>query len=740
MNTKFGIISLSIAVALAAAFQPAAVAQGGVHARTLVTRAVNENELVTRGGNVHPAVSWAQDLGKMSDSRALEHLRLQLKRSPEQEAELQAYLDELHNPKSANFHKWGTAAQFVQKFGPSQSDVSAVTEWLTSHGFKVNFITPAMSIDFSGTAGQVREAFHTEIHYLNANGERHFANVSNPKIPAALADAVLGPVALHDFKPHMLTSKVKPPIKNYTVNADQQLVVPGDMQKIYNYLPLYAAGISGQGQTVILLERTDLYNPGDFLTFRKVFGLTKSYAKGKLVTVHPQPTGSPVTAPNGVEFGPETCSDPGVVVGDDGEAAVDVEWASASAPNATIELASCADTDTNFGAFIALENLITAPTPPPPIMSLSYGSPESENGTDGNAYINALYQVAVFEGVSLFVSTGDADADVTDQNRPYATHGINVNALASTPNDVAVGGTDYGDTFLGENAVYWSPTNNTNTWASALSYIPEIPWNDSCASQLIAIALGYPTTYGAGGSCNSAVGEAYFLTTAGGSGGPSGCAYGDPTIPGVVSGTCTGYSKPSYQTLVYGNPSDGVRDLPDVSMFAANGVWGHYFVLCYSDPAGGGVPCPGNNPDAWAGAGGTSFGAPIWAGIQALINQATGSAQGDPDFFYYLLAGTEYGASGSATCNSTLGNATSPSCIFYDVTLGDNDANCRKLNGVAHNCFYPATNPGTNGVLSTSNTAYQPAYVTTTGYDFATGIGTPNVYNLVANFPGATIP
>src|SRR5581483_6170265 len=133
----------------------------------------------------------------------------------------------------------------------------------------------------------------------------------------------------------------------------------------------------------------------------------------------------------------------------------------------------------------------------------------------------------------------------------------------------------------------------------------------------------------------------------------------------------------------------------------------------------------------------TSFGAPIWAGIQALINQATGSAQGNPSFFYYLLAGTEYGAGGSPTCNSTLGNATAANCIFYDVTLGDNDANCRKLSGVAHNCFYPATNPGTNGVLSTSNTSYQPAFVTTIGYDLATGIGTPNVYNLILNFPGA---
>src|SRR5581483_6537733 len=371
---------------------------------------------------------------------------------------------------------------------------------------------------------------------------------------------------------------------NFTVSSDTQAVVPLDLRTIYNYNPLFAKGISGQGQTVVLLERTNLYANGDWNTFRKVFGLTKLFPKGKMITVHPQPSGDTI---DGISS--ETCSDPGVLVGDDGEAAVDVEWASASAPSATIELASCADTDTNFGAFIALENLITSSSRPPAVMSLSYGSPESENGTDGNAYVNALYQLAAFEGVSLFVSTGDADAAVTDQNRPFATHGINVNALASTPNDVAVGGTDYADTILGQTSTYWNSTNGPS-FNSARSYIPEIPWNDSCASQLIAFALGFSTTYGTNGSCNSAIGEQFFLTTAGGSGGPSGCAAGDPTITGVVSGTCVGYAKPLWQNLVFGNPNDGVRDLPDVSMFAANGVWGHYFVLCYTDPAGGGAP------------------------------------------------------------------------------------------------------------------------------------------------------
>ena len=66
--------------------------------------------------------------------------------------------------------------------------------------------------------------------------------------------------------------------------------------------------------------------------------------------------------------------------------------------------------------------------------------------------------------------------------------------------------------------------------------------------------------------------------------------------------------------------------------------------------------------------------------------------------------------------------------MFYDVTLGDMDMNCRAAGGSAHNCYL---DNATNGVLSTSNASYQPAFKTGTGWDFATGIGTVNAYNLV---------
>ena len=406
-----------------------------------------------------------------------------------------------------------------------------------------------------------------------------------------------------------------------------------------------------------------------------------------------------------------------------------MEWASAAAPNAAIELASCADTSTNFGGFIALQNLLSESGTPPAIVSISYGEAEAALGATTNAYISSLYKQAVAEGVSVFVSSGDEGAAGADANASVATHGIAVSGFTSTPHNVSVGGTDFGDTYAHTASSYWGSTNSS-TYESALSYVPEIPWNDSCAGDLLATFEGYSSPLGTAGFCNSSLGKP-FLTTASGSGGPSGCATGASSTSNVVSGSCAGYSKPGWQSII-GNPADGVRDIPDVSLFAANGLWGHYYVVCYSDPNNGGVSCSGA-PDTWAGYGGTSVSSPIMAGIQALINQRTGSRQGNPNPTYYSLAAAEYGASGNSACNSSLGNAVNPSCIFHDVTLGDMDVDCTGT----HNCYTPS---GTYGGLSTSNSALQAAYAAGVGWDFATGIGTVNANNLVMAFgsPAAT--
>ena len=292
---------------------------------------------------------------------------------------------------------------------------------------------------------------------------------------------------------------------------------------------------------------------------------------------------------------------------------------------------------------------------------------------------------------------------------------------------MAVGGTDFSDTFSNTNSTYWNSTN-TPIFGSALSYIPEIPWNDSCAGALLAQYEGF-TPYGPNSLCNDPTLGSLLQTTVAGGGGPSACATGTPSTSSVVSGTCQGWPKPSWQSVL-GNPGDGVRDTPDVSLFAADGLWGHFYVFCWSDTKNGGAAC-GSDPSTWSGAGGTSFASPIMAGIQALVNQKTGSRQGNPNPAYYQLAASEYGPNGSSSCNSSNGNNISAACIFYDMTQGDMAVNCTGN----FNCFLDSS---ASGVLSTSNDTYQAAYGTTAGWDFATGIGTVNAANLVNNWPSST--
>jgi subtilase family serine protease len=422
---------------------------------------------------------------------------------------------------------------------------------------------------------------------------------------------------------------------------------------------------------------------------------------------------------------PGGCPDPGAN-GNDFEAIVDTEWASAAAPSANLQLVSCADTTTVFGALIAMQNLVNQ-RHVPPIISISYGNCEAQNGAAANAAYKVAYLQAVLEGASVFVAAGDNGAAFCDFSAPPIS-GVAVNALASTVYDVAVGGTDFGDTYAGTNANYWSPNNSAN-YGSALSYVPEIPWNDTCASTLISSYMGYQTPYGANGFC--AVAPPYYLLPFAGSGGPSNCATGASAggINGATpsNGTCQGWAKPSWQNVL-GNPHDGVRDLPDVSLFAADGVWNHAYVVCDSDTANFGAPCVGA-PSNWTFGGGTSFGTPIMAGMQALVNQVWGGRQGNPAPNYYALARLEYGRRGNQACKSSAPGGPAWYCTFYDITVGDNDVDCTG----PYNCYDPAADQGVLGVLSLSDNSYQPAFTPNVGWDFTTGIGTVNATNLVLN-------
>jgi subtilase family serine protease len=696
------------------ASHPALAEDGTALSPPAITQKIDETKLVTLVNNVRPEANSKNDLGPVDNSLELSHMVLQMQRPAAREAALEAYMDASQTRGSANFHHWLTAEQLGREYGPNPADLAAVTSWLEAHGFQVNRVGKSgMTIDFSGTAAQVLEAFKVEVHNLEVKGERHIGNLKTPQIPAALAPAVLGIASLNDFHPHSQLAPVsrggaKPAnVPGLTTSDGYQAVTPADLATIYNYNPVFKADYIGKAQTIVLLEDSNVYNTEDVAIFRKTFGLD-SYKLGSFVQVHPG-----------------GCADPGIN-GDSVESTLDVEYAGASAPGANLELASCADTNTVFGALEALQILLDEPRVPP-IVSLSFLGCEAGFGEAYNDYINYLYQQAASEGVSVFVAAGDNGAAGCDDfdTQSAAFYGVSVNGLASTPYNVAVGGTDFSDLYSGTVSEYWNPTNSS-TYGSAKSYIPEIPWNDSCAGTLVSNYEGFAIPYGKTGFCNSARG-ADFLDIIAGSGGPSGCAFGETSPnPGTagVSGTCGGRPKPSWQKGLFGVPGDGLRDLPDVSLFASNGFWGHYYVICDSQYA----PCTGN-PENWAGVGGTSASSPVMAGIQALVNQKEGEPQGNPNYVLYSLARTEYGAQGNTTCDATYG-ASAWTCVFHDITLGDNDVDCQGPNS----CYLPS---GVYGVLSLSDAYYEKAFNAHIGWDFATGIGSVDVQKLLFNWASA---
>jgi subtilase family serine protease len=704
----------------------------------LIRSPVDESARVTLGGNTPPSATiGARDQGAVDDALPFEHLLLMLKRDAATEGALQARILALHTPGSSEFHHWLTAEQVGAQFGANPRDVAVLQQWLTSHGFAVNRLYKSgLVLDFSGTAAQIRETFHTEIHRLQmANGEKHLANVSDPQIPAALAAAVVG-VHLHDFFARPRHSAMHPMHYDHAAQrwnpqftlpfqgSDLFVVAPYDFATIYNLLPLWRAGITGKGITIATVEDSNLKHPGDWSTFRKTFGL-EDFKQATFEQVYP------------------ACPNPGQN-GDEIEAALDVEWASAAAPDAHIVLSACGNTAVTSGLDLAILNLLE--TSPPDIISDSYGLCETITGQTEVALENFEAELATLEGVTFFIAQGDTGADecAPVESTNYSTLGINSGDNTASAFAVDVGGTDFMAQFNADTgglpiSAYWSAQNNPKTLASALSYIPEIPWNDGCTSQLIysdpTIATGFSQSFGAKGFCNSENGQQNFLIDVGGSGGPSTCFTGTPSIPGVVSGTCAGNPKPFYQYLVPGMPMDGLRDQPDVSLFAGNGVWGSFLVECLSDKQQGGTACTPSNDAILLGGGGTSFASPAMAGILALIEQFHGR-QGDANFVLYALAAQQFLSPQASGCNASRSDGQLPAsnCVFNDITRGDMDIPCgQNSDGNFYDCH--GASASLIGELSTSDSQNEPAYRAGRGYDLATGLGSVNATNLFNVWP-----
>jgi subtilase family serine protease len=669
----------------------------------LITGAIDEAALATLTGDHSDKLSLVQDRGALDATHVLSHVTVGLKRQPAMQAAFDRLVHEQTQKGSAHYHDW-LAASDLRRFGPAQADIDRVVAWLQSHNLTVNGVSPSgMSIDVGGRAGDFAAAFHTALHNVALKGEAHIANIADPAIPAALTPVVHG-VTLSNFfpKPDVIPSRplfTVPATGNY---PQFEAVVPADFATIYNLNPLfngtaYGYPITGAGVTIAVVEQTDI-RPNDIAKFRGFFGL--SGYKGTLTVAHPG-----------------NCGDPGYT-GDEGEAALDGEWSGAAAPDADVIEASCPGSETTFGVETTLQNLVELASTPATIYSISYGGSEAGNGLTFLTGWANLIEEGASEGISIMVSSGDSGSGADES---VNVNGLAVNGLASNEYDTAVGGTDFYDTALGEVAQYWSAHNSGSGRASVKSYVPEIPWDNSCANAIIAKVEG----------------------------GTGGLAYCNETPTGGIQNGVGGgggqsiyYAKPDWQlTSILGVPNDGVRDLPDVSLFAANGIWNHFYLYCMSDANEGGAPCKYTGvsssgvPNAlYNAAGGTSFAAPAFAGVMAVISSGNNDRRlGNVAPRLYQLAATQYGNTITVSrCNATLGKAISPACVFNDVTAGDNAEPCVKG---TPNCYVNKTATMGIGVLSASTGKNEVnAFPANPGYSLATGLGTVNVTNLLVNY------
>jgi hypothetical protein len=607
---RFFAAALLIFGVLVSAEQPPAVPP-------LIVQRVDETKRTVLQGNTHPLARPQFDRGAAPPDLPMNRMMLVLKRSPAQEHALLGLLDDQQDKASSNHHKWLTPESFGQQFGPADSDIQTVTVWLQSHGFQIGHVAKGKNIiEFSGVASQVQEAFHTSIHKYVVNGEEHWANANDPEIPTALTPVVAGIHTLHNFLKQPMIHVAEPRIQAQLVKGKDgkphvtfpgtppaYALGPADYATIYNINPLYQGtpAINGASQTIAIVGRSDLYQGGaDVSNF---FGVFAWDANGLRVTV------------NG--------DDPGDLGGgEEAEATLDVSWSGAVAPGAVQNLVVSATTNTTDGVDLSetyiIDNNLAV------VMTESFGSCEaSQTSTEAQGYATLAEQAAA-QGITYLVASGDSGPEGCDDPdvETVATGPLSVSVVAATPFDLAVGGTMFNED--GQDSKYWNSTNNANTFESALSYIPEDVWNESCLA--------------------SQCGESAGIWASGG-------------------GASSFFAKPSWQSGVAGIPNDGWRDVPDVSLTAAAGH--DPYLLCLE------ASCV---PDAqgyieFAAVGGTSASTPSFAGIMALVDQKMGGRQGQAAYVLYKLAAAEKLSSCNASNTSGLPAST---CVFNDVTVGNN--------------------------------------------------------------------
>jgi subtilase family serine protease len=563
-----------------------------------IVQAIDNSSASVIKGNLSP---WAQaryDQGPVDESFRLSHMTMVFKPSAAQQSELDTLLQQLQTPSSPKYHQWLTPEQYAARFGLTQNDLSKVVTWLQAQGFTVEQTARSRNwVAFSGTAGEVETAFQSPIHNYVVRGVTRYANSSEPSVPSALAGVVMGIRGLNNYRPRPKVIRrsaylgLKP---NYTSSVSgSHYLVPGDLVTIYNIQSLYNAGLTGSGQKIAIMGQTDIVM-NDISEFRANVGLPDN-----LPTI--------VTIPSYVSI---------TSTGDLTEADLDLEWSGGVATNADIIYVNAGDS-TN-GAFDALTYAIDENVAP--IISMTYGACEPDIGATDISTIQGMLEEATTEGITILAAAGDDGATDCDNNDPSAPTDVAVNGLAvdftaSSPNVTAIGGSEfYGDSSTGANT-YWSGTNNSSTMASAISYIPEMVWNDTSTDEELSATGG---------------GASMFFT------------------------------KPKWQSGT-GVPNDDARDVPDVSLSASPDE--DPYLICSSDYLNTDTAATADCSTGFRATdgtldvvGGTSAATPSFAGIMALLEQKVNSRQGNINEVLYPL----FAKDGSAFHNVTNGNNQEP--------------------------------------------------------------------------------
>jgi subtilase family serine protease len=451
-----GALSALCYLALPAAAQTT-INPDNIRAVNRITQRIDDGSRVPLRLNRPPLARPEFDAGRMPAEAPMHRMMLSLAPDPSQQQALETLLEAQQDPQSPSYHRWLTPEEFGSRFGVSESDLQTVATWLESKGFQVEPVSAGRrAVIFTGTAGQVESAFHTQMRAYQVNGRLHHANATATDIPAALAKVVSGFVSLDDFAAapaHAAPLRVDAaPSPDYAMGSAHYLA-PADLAAIYDLGPLYTGGIDGRGTAIAVIGRSNI-NLSDVQSFRSRMGL-------------------PPNDPKIVIAGGTA---PGIVPGDQDEATLDVEWAGAVARNATVELVTAASTSASDGVMLAAQYAVNQNVAP--VISLSFDSCESALGYAGNQFMNGLWQQAAAQGISVLVSSGDSGAAAcSSPSSSVASGNAAVNGLCSSPFSTCVGGTQFND--VANPLLYWAAATNAGPGGSALTYIPEAAWNES---------------------------------------------------------------------------------------------------------------------------------------------------------------------------------------------------------------------------------------------------------------------